>query len=178
LIHSTIRIQSDFEDGKGEDGTQVSFEEWDCDTERNDEYEDFITDEASSVVEDDDIAESLTDEEISQMIHEVDSYKRLRNRGSNLSGSWKGFKIVGDNLDKNYQRTFQRINFQTISHHYFHSFAVLDRVNLSQASDEPRSHVIDINLLLPNEDDTLQLKNRMKVVVSRYMYILLIFSIF
>ena len=37
---------------------------------------------------------------------------------------WKGFKIVGDNLDKNFHRTFQPIDHQTRSFHFFHTYAV------------------------------------------------------
>ena len=39
---------------------------------------------------------------------------------------WQGFKIVGDNIDKNFRPSYQRMNSQTISLHFFHSFAVLD----------------------------------------------------
>jgi L1 cell adhesion molecule like protein len=48
---------------------------------------------------------------------------------------WSGFKIVGDNLDKNFRRSYQRLERQTVSHHYFHMYAVKDRVDLCQASD-------------------------------------------
>ena len=44
---------------------------------------------------------------------------------------WKGFKIVGDNIDKNFRPFYQRMNSQTISLHFFHSVAVLDWVDFS-----------------------------------------------
>lgn len=54
-----------------------------------------------------------------------------------LLASWYGFKIVGDNIDKNFRRTFQRVDYQTVSQHYFHSFAMKDRIDLSHFSDLP-----------------------------------------
>ena len=53
-----------------------------------------------------------------------------------VKSSWKGFKIVGDNIDKNFRRSFQRVDFiQTRSFHYFHSYAVLDRIDISGYTD-------------------------------------------
>ena len=40
-----------------------------------------------------------------------------------------GYKIVGDNIDKNIQRTHQRIDRTTRSLHYFYMCAVKDRVD-------------------------------------------------
>ena len=57
---------------------------------------------------------------------------------------WCGFKIVGDNFDKNFSQTYQRIDYQTVSRHYFHMYAVKDRVDLSELSDIPRDNVIDV----------------------------------
>lgn len=52
----------------------------------------------------------------------------------NDCSEWSGFKIVGDNIDVNFRRTFQRIDYSTMSHHFFHSFAVKDRVDLGSLS--------------------------------------------
>ena len=78
---------------------------------------------------------------------------------------WKGFKIVGDNLDKNFRRTFQTIDYQTVSHHFFHSYAVLDRIDLSGLSDLPPSGVIDVMKLL---EDEMEFRNIFTVLISRY----------
>ena len=48
-----------------------------------------------------------------------------------VKSSWKGFKIVGDNIDKNVHRSFQRVDFQTRSFYYVHSYAVFDSIDLS-----------------------------------------------
>ena len=83
-------------------------------------------------------------------------------------GDWNGFKIVGDNLDKNFRRTHQRQDFQTVSHHYFHMYAVKDRVDLQNVSDLPRDGVIDITQLLPTASDHDSMRKEFKVLISRY----------
>ena len=35
---------------------------------------------------------------------------------------WSGFKLVGDNIDKNVRHTYQRLGQETMSLHYFHHF--------------------------------------------------------
>ncbi len=40
------------------------------------------------------------------------------------------FKIVGDNIDKNVKPRDMRSDYQTRSLHYFHAYAVRDRLNL------------------------------------------------
>ena len=63
---------------------------------------------------------------------------------------WQGYKIVGDNINKNVHSSFQREMCTTHSLHYFHSYAVLDRIDLSGVSDEPALKPININDLLPS----------------------------
>lgn len=81
-----------------------------------------------------------------------------------LDNVWSGFKIVGDNFDKNFRRTFQRI---TQSHHYFHMYAVKDRVDLSNISDLPRDGVIDVSLLLPQSSDHDEMLKNFTTLISR-----------
>ena len=81
--------------------------------------------------------------------------------------TWKGYKIVGDNIDKNVRRSFQRVDRTTRSLHYFHSFAVLDRVDLSSASDEPAAKPILFCDLLPSTADIANLKETFVILVSR-----------
>ena len=49
---------------------------------------------------------------------------------------WDGFKLVRDNIDKNIPASYQRFDPKTQSLHYFHVYAVLDRVDFSGLSDE------------------------------------------
>ena len=82
--------------------------------------------------------------------------------------AWKGFKIVGDNIDKNFRRTFQRIDYQTRSFHFFHSFAVLDRVDLSGVSDLPKPGIIELTKVLPTQTEIQELKKTLTILVARY----------
>ncbi len=75
---------------------------------------------------------------------------------------------MGDNLDKNVHRTFQRIDFQTLSYHFFHSYAVLDRTDFSGLSDLPPSGVVDFMKVLPTKEDIKELKKTLSILVARY----------
>ena len=86
-----------------------------------------------------------------------------------LYGSWKGFKIVGDNIDKNFRWTFQRIDYQTRSFHFFHSYAVLDRVDLKGVSDLPQPGVIEVKKVLPSEAEVQELKHVFSILVARFV---------
>ena len=80
---------------------------------------------------------------------------------------WKGFKIVGDNIDKNYRRRFQAIDYTTRSFHYFHCYSVLDRVDLSSISDVPKG-VIDLMKVFPTEVEIEEMQEVFAILVSRY----------
>ena len=45
--------------------------------------------------------------------------------------NFKTFKLVGDNIDKNINPQDVRLDSQTVSLHYFHSYAVRDRIDMS-----------------------------------------------
>ena len=84
---------------------------------------------------------------------------------------WQGFKIVGDNIDKNFRPSYQRMNSQTISLHFFHSFAVLDRVDLSGVSDTTNIGIVDVFKLLPSQEEVAITKQHFSVFISRYVAI-------
>lgn len=80
---------------------------------------------------------------------------------------WTGFVIVGDNVDKNVRRSFQRVDYQTQSLHYFNAYAVLDRVDFSGLSDEVPCTVVDPKSILPTLDDVNTLEKDFQVLISR-----------
>ena len=89
-----------------------------------------------------------------------------------LSTSWKGFKLVGDNVDKNVRASYQRIGHSTQSLHYFHAYAALDRVDFSGLSDEPPPpSIVDPLSFLPSEDDISMVERDMCTLISRYCYL-------
>ena len=82
---------------------------------------------------------------------------------------WFGFKIVGDNIDKNVRPRHQTIDTRTQSLHYFHAFAILDRVDLSSQSEirpDINLHEFDLQMLLPIPEDVLKLKSNFQIHIS------------
>ena len=80
---------------------------------------------------------------------------------------WQGFKIVGDNIDKNIRPSMQRLTHQTRSLHHFHSYAMKDRVDWSKVSDIAHSPELDITSFLMNEKDWDKFKGDCEVLISR-----------
>ena len=83
---------------------------------------------------------------------------------------WQGFKVVGDNIDKTIKPSFERVHSNTVSMHYYHSFALLDRVDLSGVSDLSLSGIYDLTKLLPSHVEVELLKEHFSILISRYMY--------
>jgi len=84
------------------------------------------------------------------------------------TAKWSGFKLVGDNIDKNFRRSFYRHNRQTISMHAFHMYAVKDRIDLSSLSDAPPSGAkVDIAKLLICQADIDGLNKDVTTLLSR-----------
>ena len=84
---------------------------------------------------------------------------------------WTGFKIVGDNVDKDVRPSFQRIDYKTHSLHYFHAYAVLDRIDLSNLSDSPPLKEIAASTFLSSPQDKSELTSNFEVLVSRYVIV-------
>lgn len=81
-----------------------------------------------------------------------------------------GYKIVGDNIDKNILPRYNRQSYQTVSMHCFNSYAVHDRVSIHGLSDVP-PNVADINLLsipvtdiLPSMADHYSITNNFTII--------------
>ena len=87
---------------------------------------------------------------------------------------WNGYKLVGDNVDKNVHPSFQRGESATRSLHYFHTYAVFDRINLNGVSDNPSSKPIQLQKLLPSLSDISCLKETFAILISRYSFIVLL----
>ena len=79
-----------------------------------------------------------------------------------------GYKIVGDNIDKNIRASFQRIDHQIKSIHYFHTFAAKDRIDFSNLSElVPHNIRVNLTTLLPGSTDLATFLNELQVIVSR-----------
>ena len=91
--------------------------------------------------------------------------------------SWKeaaqpepDYIVVGDNIDKNVTPRDMRVGNQVKSLHYFHSYAVKDRVDPSSLSGD--GHVGDVNSLailsvLPTVDDCVRIRNDYIILAAR-----------
>ena len=84
------------------------------------------------------------------------------------------FKIVGDNVDKNVKKRYLRVDQQNASLHFFHAFAVRDRIDFSHlpdtlpltCSNEPAKVALE---LLPTVDDDNKLEELFQIHVSRIL---------
>ena len=82
---------------------------------------------------------------------------------------WTGFKIVGDNIDKTVNPSFQRLLYPVQSLHYFHSYACLDRIDFSNLDDSSPIGVINVRkACFASTSEILELKSNFCVLVSRY----------
>ena len=86
----------------------------------------------------------------------------------NSSRTWT-YKLVGDNIDKNIRPREIRSDHQTQSLHFFHTYVVRDRVNLSTFSNqEPvcdlsRAH---LEKLLPSSSDKQTMLENFGILVA------------
>ena len=87
--------------------------------------------------------------------------------------SWHGFTIVGDNLDMNVHRRHTRIKQQTRSLHYFQTYAVKDRVNLSHLTDDkPQSIPLvedAVKKLIPTSNETDSLRDDFIILLAQFL---------
>ena len=80
------------------------------------------------------------------------------------------YKLVGDNIDKEVCPRDMRSDYQSRSLHYFHKYAVRDRVDLTEVSDAkkvPDVKAIQLQELLPTSNDTKELRKNFSIVIAR-----------
>ena len=150
-------------------------EEDDFDMDPDDEQ--VVEDTVEEVIEEvmEDVREVQQDDETDEGLSTNQSIERVEcSTGTNVDDvvkpKWRGYKIVGDNIDKNFRRSFQRVDYQTRSFHYFHSYGVIDRVDFSGLSDAQVTGEISLMSILPSKDDIKALKEAFYIFVSRYNY--------
>lgn len=87
------------------------------------------------------------------------------------------YHLCGDNIDKNVKRRYFRVDKlpNTRSLHYFHYYAVKDRVDFSDMGEEPiQCKQLDLQQvatsLLPSSEDDAELRKNISVMVSRVLY--------
>lgn len=90
------------------------------------------------------------------------------------SDAWMGYKIVGDNLDFNVKPRYRRIDTETQSLHFFHYYAVKDRINLAGVSDQNAyadvpSSSLPVDTLLPSSSDQQSILHNFGILVGRVL---------
>ena len=92
------------------------------------------------------------------------------NISSSPSTKWYGFKLIIDNLDKNFRHTFKkRSDGKTQSWYICHAFGVIDCIGFSwYCDDDPVNISINVEKLLLTDDDKLKVKEDAVIFVSRY----------
>ena len=84
------------------------------------------------------------------------------------STNWSGFKVVGDNVDKNFHPSFQRYDNKTHSMHAFHIYVVQDHIDFSTYSDVNPTSGINANNLMINKADLEGFNDAAAILLSRY----------
>ena len=85
-----------------------------------------------------------------------------------------GYRLCGDNIDKTIRSRYLRSDHRNISMHYFHSYAVQNRVDFSHLSDKimvshfPNPEEIALSVL-PSSRDDISLRSNLAVLVSRVL---------
>eukprot|EP00731_Ephydatia_muelleri_P002391 Em0001g2391a len=90
--------------------------------------------------------------------------------GNEGNEEWYGFRLVGDNVDKNVKPRDMRLNSQTTSLHYFHTYVVKDRICFSHLSTDPIEIVqdsINFEMFYPTVGDNTQLVSNLETLVAR-----------
>ena len=80
------------------------------------------------------------------------------------------YKLVGDNIDKNIRPRDVRINSQTVSLHYYHSYALRDRIDLTSLEDSPSlpdMEGIRLENFLPTLQDEETIKGNFQHLIAR-----------
>ena len=67
----------------------------------------------------------------------------------------------------NVRRSDQRVDRTTKSYHFCNGYALLNRIDSTQLSDEAPSGVLSVDLILPNKTDADRILTDFEVIVSR-----------
>lgn len=83
--------------------------------------------------------------------------------------SFPSFKIFGDNIDKTVKPREETSESHKKSLHYFHSYAVKDRTEVSALQDNPhlpQFEGIDVLKVLPRDEDRQTLTQNMTIIAG------------
>ena len=84
----------------------------------------------------------------------------------------KTYRLVGDNIDKQVNPRDMRSDNQTRSLHYFHTYAVRDRIDLTGVSDQkvvPDLKTIRLDDILPTSSQEKELRGNFSILFARML---------
>ena len=85
----------------------------------------------------------------------------------------KGYRICGDNIDKTVRPRFMRSDRKNTSLHYFHAYAVQNRIDVSALSDSIESKTYNpesiANMIIPSMSDDKLLRENIAALISRVL---------
>ncbi|XP_064385649.1 uncharacterized protein LOC135334421 isoform X3 [Halichondria panicea] len=122
-------------------------------------------------VEDNEVDENVADDlETSLIVDDPQNQSDQSQPTSSSTFTWTGFKFVGDNLDKRVKPRYQRADMRGHEGHYFHGFAVRDRIDMCRFSEEKPSRVEpQASELLASSDDVSAYKTELEILISRIL---------
>lgn len=95
----------------------------------------------------------------------------------NIAHAVRLYQLCGDNIDKNVKRHYFRADNSpnTLSLHYFHFYAVKDRVDFSDMGEEPiqcqQVSMEQVALsLLPSPEDDIAIRRNICIMISRVLF--------
>ena len=87
---------------------------------------------------------------------------------------WHGYRICGDNIDKTIRTRYMCLDKRNASLHYFHSFAVHNRIDFPMLSDAPvdkttlQCEEMAVSILPSTSDDQVLCSN-LAILISRVL---------
>ncbi len=84
-----------------------------------------------------------------------------------------GYRLCGDNIDKTIRSRYMRSNKRNTSLHYFHVYAVKNRVDTSSLPEYLPQRQMDVNRMavsiLPTRGDDAELRKNISTIISRIL---------
>ncbi len=89
-----------------------------------------------------------------------------------MADSKRGYRLCGDNIDKIVRARYMRKEKRNSSLHYFHSYAVQNRIDTSTLSEVAPDHASSTKLdvattIIPSHSDDAALKSNIAILISR-----------
>ena len=110
--------------------------------------------------------------QIAQPPRVLEPYHHIR-KVFNSNNHHFGYRICGDNIDKTVKSRYMRLDRRNKSLHYFHSYAVQNRINFNYLTDKPNAISQNLsqisNAILSSSSDDMELRKNISILISRIL---------